>query len=101
VTQQLDARTRLKLAGIGLRHATAIRIYRLAVAALAEQDAQIARLHAELAAVENRAVLHATGRQCEVIIATGQADAEAPGTLLRSTDDTRCWERTGAGWQLV
>lgn len=98
---ELDARTLLHLSRDVLRgNAGARDVYNLAVAVIAEQDAEIARLKDELAAREDRAVLHATGAQCEKIIADGIADDEKPGTLLRSTDDTRTWERTAAGWQL-
>lgn len=97
----VDARTRLRMARYGVAgNPDALRIYELANAVLAEQDAEIARLRDELAARADRAVLHATGAQCEVIIATGEAEDEMPGTLLRSTDDTRCWERMESGWQL-
>lgn len=97
----VDALTRFRMARYELvGSAEALHIYELANAALAEQSAEIARLKDELAERENRAVLHATGAQCERIISSGEADAEEPGTILRSTDDTRSWERTGAGWQL-
>lgn len=72
----------------------------LATAALAEADAEIARLRAELDARSDRAVLHAVGAQCERIVATGEAASEDVGTLLRSTDDGRTWEMTTAGWLL-
>lgn len=98
---ELDARTKLRLARAAIiRNPGALRVYRLAAAALAEQDAEISRLQRELAAVQDRAILHATGAQCEKIISTGQADSERPGTLLHSTDDRRVWEKTAAGWQL-
>lgn len=98
---ELDARTRLWMAGkLTLENPEARSVFHLATAALAEQDAEITRLKDELAAREDRAVLHATGAQCERIISDGTADDERPGTLLRSTDDTRTWERTAAGWQL-
>jgi ribosome-binding ATPase YchF (GTP1/OBG family) len=98
---ELDARTKLRMVRTGLVEGSpTMLVYNLATAALAESDAEIARLKDELAESQNRAVLHATGAQCEVIIASAVADAEEPGTLLRSTDDTRTWERTAAGWQL-
>lgn len=97
----VDARTRLKMARFEVaRNPGAMRIYELAIAAIAELDAEVARLNDELATVQDRAVLHATGAQCERIIASGEADSELPGTLLRSTDDKRVWERVAAGWQL-
>lgn len=98
---ELDARTRFKMIKHEARlFPVAREVHELATAALAEQDAEIARLKDELAAVGDRAVIHATGAQCEEIIATGVADFERLGTLLRSTDDSRTWERTAAGWQL-
>ena len=98
---ELDARTRLQLERhTAARDGYAWFLYSLANATIAEQDAEIARLHEELAASQDRAVLHATGSQCERIIASGEADSELPGTLLRSTDDKREWERTAADWQL-
>jgi hypothetical protein len=98
---EIDARTRLRMERHrAARDDFAFWIYRLATAALAEQDAEIARLKDELADAQHRPVLHATGMQCEKIIASGEADGELPGTLLRSTDDTRSWERTAVGWQI-
>ena len=97
-----EARDRLR----AMRHEAqthlgiAARIYALATEALAEADAEIMRLKDELAEAENRKVLHATGAQCERIIASGEADDEEFGTLLRSTDDSRTWEMMAAGWQL-
>ncbi len=101
MTTDVDARTRLRMARYGVAgNPDALRIYELANAALAEQDAEIYRLKDALAALADQAVLHATGAQCEVIIASGVVDNETPGTILRSTDDTRSWELTGGGWQL-
>lgn len=98
---EIDARTRLKMTRHGFtENSGAMRIYELATAALAEQDAEIVRLKDELASVQSRQVLHATGDQCVRIIASGLADGELPGTILRSTDDTRSWELTAGGWQL-
>jgi hypothetical protein len=98
---EIDARTQLRMTRPGLDEIpSALFIYDLATAALAEADAEIARLKDELAESQNRAVLHATGAACEMIIESGAADSEEPGTLLRSTDDTRTWERTAAGWRL-
>lgn len=76
----------------------ALKVYELAHLAIAEADVEIARLKAELDAREDRPVLHATGDQCEKLIDLGLLDAEKPGTLLRSTDDRRTWERTADGW---
>ena len=95
-----SARARFQASRHTMRDADAMTIYRLASAALAEQDAEISRLHEELAVAQNRAVLHATGAKCEQIIASGEADNEVAGTLLRSTDDKRIWEMTTLGWQL-
>jgi hypothetical protein len=97
----VDALTRFRMARYGVvNNSDALQIYDLANAALAEQAAEIYRLKDALAGLANHAVLHATGAQCEVIIASGVVDSEILGTVLRSTDDTRSWELTGAGWQL-
>lgn len=78
----------------------AARVYALATEALNEQDAEIARLKAALADAEGRNVIHAPGVRCLEMIISGEADGEAVGTLLRSTDDGQEWERTDAGWQM-
>lgn len=75
------------------------RIYALATEALNEQDAEIARLKAALDTAEGRNVIHAPGARCLEMIISGEADGEAVGTLLRSTDDGQEWERIDGGWQ--
>ena len=98
---ELDARTRLKLAWRSASWRPDVdRVYRAAVEVISELDAEVMRLKDELAEVQGQPVIHATGAQCEQIISSGSMDGETFGTLLRSTDDGRTWERTGVGWQL-
>lgn len=78
----------------------AARIYALATEALNEQDAEINRLKDALAEAEGRQVIHAPSVRCLEMIISGEADGEAVGTLLRSTDDEQEWERTDTGWQM-
>ena len=89
---EADARSRLRTLRAAVEgNALAAQVYMLAAAVISEQDAEIDRLHEEMAVMENRSVLHATGAQCERIITLRQADTEPIGTLLRSTDDRRVW----------
>jgi hypothetical protein len=63
-----------------------------------EQDAQIARLRAELDTCQGRKVVHCMGEDAyQVMLDNGQ---EHPGTILRATDTGAEWEMAGDGWHL-
>jgi hypothetical protein len=101
-----------KLKGERLHSAVANAIYELALRAIGEQDAEIARLRrqdrdqaseiarlrAGLDAYQGAVVMHCMERDMARIIGEGQLEAAADGAILRATDTGRELILRGGTW---
>lgn len=85
----------------GLRTTEATEAFRLAFRALADKDAEIARLKARLDQAQGTDVLHATQAHIEQMLLTVPPEALADvrdGTVLRATDTGAEYELRGGTW---
>jgi hypothetical protein len=85
----------------GLRTTEATEAFRLAFRALADKDAEIARLKAQLDQARGTSVLLATQAHIEQMLligAGGAMDGVRDGTVLRATDTGAEYELRGGTW---